>query len=79
MIFRLCEISGRYPHGLSVQHDATDTFGFVSNTTKIQAHSPRDHEGRQSALGGRRAPGLLAPQLLVLVYLRVALIDGCPF
>ena len=41
MIFRLCEISGRYPHGLSVQHDATDTFGFVSNTTKIQAHTPR--------------------------------------
>ena len=58
---------------------AKEVFGFVLNTTKIQAHTPGIMKAaKQLSLAVERS-GLLPPQLLALVYLRVALINGCPF
>ena len=57
----------------------TDTFGFVLNTTKIQAHTPGIMRAAKQLGAAVERSGLLAPQLLALIYLRVALINGCPF
>ena len=57
----------------------TDTFGFVLNTTKIQAHTPGIIKAAKQLSAAVERSGLLPPQLLSLVYLRVALINGCPF
>jgi alkylhydroperoxidase family enzyme len=56
-----------------------DTFGFVLNTTKIQAHTPGIMRAAKQLAAAVERSGLLPPQLLALVYLRVALINGCPF
>jgi len=56
-----------------------DTFGFVLNTTKIQAHTPGIMKAAKKLAAAVERSGLLPPQLLALVYLRVALINGCPF
>ena len=57
----------------------TGTFGFVLNTTKIQAHTPGIMRAAKQLAAAVERSGLLPPQLLALVYLRVALINGCPF
>jgi len=57
----------------------TDTFGFVLNTTKIQAHTPGIMRAAKQLSVAVERSGLLPPELLALVYLRVALINGCPF
>ncbi len=57
----------------------TDTFGFVLNTTKIQAHTPVIMKAAKQLSAAVERSGLLPPELLSLVYLRVALINGCPF
>ena len=57
----------------------TDTFGFVLNTTKIQAHTPGIMRAAKQLATAVERSGRLPPQLLALVYLRVALINGCPF
>ncbi len=57
----------------------TDTFGFVLNTTKIQAHTPGIMRAAKQLAAAVERSGLLPPQLLALVYLRVALMNGCPF
>jgi alkylhydroperoxidase family enzyme len=57
----------------------TDAFGFVLNTTKIQAHTPGIMRAAKQLSAAVERSGLLPPQLLALVYLRVALINGCPF
>ena len=57
----------------------TDTFGFVLNTTKIQAHTPGIMKAAKQLAAAVERSGLLPAQLLALVYLRVALINGCPF
>jgi alkylhydroperoxidase family enzyme len=56
-----------------------EAFGFVLNTTKIQAHTPGIMRAAKQLAAAVERSGLLAPQLLALVYLRVALINGCPF
>jgi alkylhydroperoxidase family enzyme len=56
-----------------------ETFGFVLNTTKIQAHTPGIMKAAKQLSAAVERSGLLPPQLLALVYLRVALINGCPF
>jgi len=56
-----------------------DAFGFLLNTTKIQAHTPGIMKAAKQLSAAVEKSGLLAPQLLALVYLRVALINGCPF
>jgi alkylhydroperoxidase family enzyme len=54
-------------------------FGFVLNTTRIQAHTPGIMQAAKRLSAAVDGSGLLAPELLALVYLRVALINGCPF
>ena len=56
-----------------------ERFGFVLNTTKIQAHTPGILKAAKQLSVAVDRSGLLPPQLLALVYLRVALINGCPF
>jgi alkylhydroperoxidase family enzyme len=56
-----------------------EVFGFVLNTTKIQAHTPGIMKAAKQLSAAVERSGLLPPQLLALVYLRVALINGCPF
>ena len=56
-----------------------ERFGFILNTTKIQAHTPGILKAAKQLSVAVDKSGLLAPQLLALVYLRVALINGCPF
>jgi alkylhydroperoxidase family enzyme len=56
-----------------------DTFGYVLNPTKIQAHTPGIMKAAKQLSMAVEKSGLLAAQLRSLVYLRVALINGCPF
>jgi hypothetical protein len=56
-----------------------ELFGFVLNPTKVQAHTPGIMKAaKQLALAVDRS-GLLPKELLALVNVRVALINGCPF
>ena len=56
-----------------------ETFGGLLNTTKVQAHCPPIlRAAKQLSLAVERS-GLLPAGLVPLVYLRVALINGCPF
>jgi alkylhydroperoxidase family enzyme len=54
-------------------------FGAILNPTKIQAHTPGIMKAAKQLSAAVERSGLLPPQLLALVYLRVALINGCPF
>jgi alkylhydroperoxidase family enzyme len=56
-----------------------ETFGFVLNTTKIQAHTPGIMKAAKQLSAAVDRSGLLPRELLAFVYLRVALINGCPF
>jgi alkylhydroperoxidase family enzyme len=56
-----------------------DTFGFLLNTTKVQAHTPGIMKAAKQLSAAVDRSGLLAKELLALVYLRVSLINGCPF
>jgi alkylhydroperoxidase family enzyme len=56
-----------------------DAFGYVLNTTKIQAHTPGIMKAAKQLSAAVDRSGLLPRDLLALVYLRVALINGCPF
>ncbi|MGH7392415.1 MAG: hypothetical protein ACREM3_23610 [Candidatus Rokuibacteriota bacterium] len=56
-----------------------ETFGFLLNTTKVQAHRPGIMKAAKALSAAVDRSGLLPPGLLALVYLRVALINGCPF
>jgi len=56
-----------------------DAFGAVFNTTKVQAHTPAILKAAKMLSAAVERSGLLPKELLPLVYLRVALINGCPF
>jgi alkylhydroperoxidase family enzyme len=56
-----------------------ELFGFVLNPTKVQAHTPGIMKAAKQLSVAVEKSGLLAPELLSLVYLRVAVINGCPF
>jgi len=56
-----------------------ESFGFLLNTTKVQAHRPGIMKAAKQLAAAVEQSGLLGPELLALVYLRVALINGCPF
>ena len=58
------------------EHEA---FGAVLNVTKVQAHTPGILKAAKQLSAAVERSGLLPPQLRSLVYLRVALINGCPF
>jgi len=57
----------------------TEAFGFVLNTTKIQAHIPGIMKAAKQLSAAVERSALLPAELLALIYLRVALINGCPF
>jgi alkylhydroperoxidase family enzyme len=54
-------------------------FGAILNPTKIQAHTPGIMKAAKQLSVAVERSALLPPQLLALVYLRVAVINGCPF
>ncbi|HEV8474173.1 MAG TPA: hypothetical protein VGR82_15455 [Methylomirabilota bacterium] len=56
-----------------------ETFGFLFNTSKVQAHTPGIMKAAKQLSAAVDRSGLLSKELLALVYLRVALINGCPF
>jgi alkylhydroperoxidase family enzyme len=56
-----------------------EIFGAVLNTTKVYAHTPPILKAVKQLAAAVEKSGLLPAGLLPLVYLRVALINGCPF
>ena len=56
-----------------------EAFGFLLNTTKVQAHTPGIMKAAKQLSAAVDRSGRLPQELLALVYLRVALINGCPF
>ena len=56
-----------------------ETFGCVLNTTRVQAHTPGIMRAAKHLAAAVDGSGLLPRELLALVYLRVALINGCSF
>ena len=56
-----------------------DAFGYVLNTSKVMAHTPVILQAAKRLSAAIERSGLLPKGLLPLVYLRVALINGCPF
>lgn len=56
-----------------------EVFGGVLNTTKVMAHCPPILRAAKQLGASIERSGLLPADLVPLVYLRVALINGCPF
>ena len=56
-----------------------DAFGFVLNTTRVMAHRPGILRAVKQLGAAIDRSGLLSKELIALVNLRVALINGCPF
>jgi len=56
-----------------------ELFGGLLNTTKVYAHCPPILKAAKRLSASIEKSGLLPASLVALVYLRVALINGCPF
>ena len=56
-----------------------DLFGDLLNPTKIMAHCPPILRAAQALGAAIDKSGRLPKELLPLVYLRVATLNGCPF
>ena len=56
-----------------------EIFGSLLNVTKVYAHCPPILKAAKQLSASIEKSGLLPAALLPLVYLRVALINGCPF
>ena len=56
-----------------------ELFGSVLNTTKVYAHCPPILKAAKQLSVSIEKSGRLPAALLPLVYLRVSLINGCPF
>jgi alkylhydroperoxidase family enzyme len=56
-----------------------ETFGALFNTTKVFAHCPPILKAAKQLSLSIEKSGLLPADLVPLIYLRVALINGCPF
>ena len=56
-----------------------EVFGSLLNTTKVYAHCPPILKAAKQLSQSIERSGLLPAALLPLIYLRVALINGCPF
>ena len=54
-------------------------FGAILNVTKVQAHTPGIMKAAKQLSAAVERSNLLPTELRSLVYLRVALINGCPF
>ncbi len=79
------------PRVREIEHDGGDptlrrlferereAFGALLNTTKVLAHCPPILEAAKQLGASIEKSGRLPAALLPLIYLRVALINGCPF
>jgi len=76
---REVEDPGDNPSLQEIYAKEREIFGFVLNTTKIQAHTPGILKAAKQLSAAVDKSGLLPPELRSLVFLRVALINGCPF
>jgi alkylhydroperoxidase family enzyme len=56
-----------------------EAFGMLLNPTKVLAHCPPILRAAKQLYASVERSGLLPPELLPLVNLRVALLNGCPF
>ncbi len=56
-----------------------ELFGDLLNTTKVYAHCPPILKAAKQLSASIEKSGLLPASLVPLLYLRVALINGCPF
>jgi alkylhydroperoxidase family enzyme len=56
-----------------------EAFGFVLNTTRVMAQRPGILRAAKQLGAAIDRSGLLPKDLVALVNLRVALINGCPF
>ena len=56
-----------------------EAFGFVLNTTRVLAQRPGILRAAKQLGAAIDRSGLLPKELVALVNLRVALINGCPF
>ena len=56
-----------------------ELIGSLFNTTKVYAHCPPILKAAKQLSASIEKSGLLPASLVPLVYLRVALINGCPF
>jgi alkylhydroperoxidase family enzyme len=56
-----------------------DASGAPLNTTKIYAHRPPVLKAMKDMAEAIERSGLIESQLRSLVYLKVALVNGCPF
>jgi alkylhydroperoxidase family enzyme len=56
-----------------------EAFGFVLNTTRVMAQRPGILRAAKQLGAAIDRSGLLPKELVALVNLRVALINGCPF
>jgi alkylhydroperoxidase family enzyme len=56
-----------------------ELFGSLLNTTKVYAHCPPILRAAKQLSASIEKSGLLPASLVPLIYLRVALINGCPF
>jgi alkylhydroperoxidase family enzyme len=56
-----------------------ELFGCLFNTTKVLAHCPPILKAAKQLSASIEKSGRLPASLVPLVYLRVALINGCPF
>jgi alkylhydroperoxidase family enzyme len=56
-----------------------EIFGSLLNVTKVYAHCPPILKAAKQLSASIERSGQLPAALLPLVYLRVALINGCPF
>ena len=56
-----------------------DLFGGVLNSSKVLAHCPAVLKATRDLTVSIEKSGLLPRDLLPLVYLRVAVLNGCPF
>jgi alkylhydroperoxidase family enzyme len=56
-----------------------EMFGGLLNSTKVYAHCPPILRAAKQLSASVERSGLLPADLVSLVYLRVALLNGCPF
>jgi alkylhydroperoxidase family enzyme len=76
---RAIEDDGGEPTLREVFAREREMFGGLLNSTKVLAHCPPILKAAKQLSAALERSGQLPPELLPLVYLQVALINGCPF
>ena len=78
---RVSEIEGEggEPTLGSIFAKERELFGGPLNTTKVYAHRPPVLKAMKDMAEAIERGALIEPQLRSLVYLKVALLNGCPF